>query len=196
MAGQDLFETMRSQTQAECESRLAEARRAAEDIRAAARRQADVRQAESRAAVQTELDHLARHGRMIAEAEAEKATLAMENDVVEEILAGVRQSLEQLAKSPEFGPVVEALLAEVMADADPGVVALAPPAHVELCRRWLQSHGHAGVTVEASQEVWDGVAIQDNRKSYRVTNTLSSRCTKLEGEARRHCMTTLFAGGR
>jgi vacuolar-type H+-ATPase subunit E/Vma4 len=196
MAGQDLFDTMRRQTQAECDARLADARRAAEEVLAVARRQADAREAETRNAITAELDHLARHGRMIAEAEAEKATLAMENDVVEEILAGVRASLDRLAKSAEFGPVVEALLAEVMDGTDPGMVVLAPAAHVDLCRRWLQSHGYAAVPVEASSDVWDGVAIQDPQKSYRVTNTLSSRAAKLEGEARRHCMTTLFAGGR
>jgi len=196
MAGQDLFDTMRRQNQAECDARLSDARRAAEEVLAAARRQAETRDAETRTALKGELEHLSRHNRMIAEAEAEKATLAMENDVVEEILAGVRGALADLANSAQFGPVVEALLAEVMDGAESGVVVLAPPKYVELCRTWLKSHGRAEVPVEPSQDVWDGVAIQDPRKSYRVTNTLSSRASKLEGEARRHCMTTLFAGGQ
>lgn len=196
MAGEDLFETLRRQAQAECDNRLAAAHQTAEQIAAKARSQADARRANAEKALQTELDHLTEHGRMLADAEAEKASLAMQNDVVEEVLESVGAALERLAHSADFGPVLELLLAEVMDGANSGVVVLAPPAHVDTCRRWLESHGRASAAVEPSPEVTDGVAIQDARKSYRITNSLTSRAAKLKAEARKYCMKILFRGGR
>jgi hypothetical protein len=59
-------------------------------------------------------------------------------------------------------------------------------------QNWLSGHGHAGMVVEASQEVWDGVALQDPARSYRISNTLTGRYGRVAQEARRLCMVKLF----
>lgn len=207
MVDQALLAGMRRQAAEDCQNCLTEAQRQAEETLAEARRQAEDRRAQAIAVPRAEMERLGRQSRMVAEAEAGKAALAMKNSVVEEVFAGTRDALRLVANSPDFAGVAEALLEAAIEDIEgpagragrdaggPATV-LAPPQYVECCTRWLQSHGYHTANVEPSGEVWDGVAVQDQRKTMRVTNTLSSRFAKLESVARKQCMIALFGGGR
>ncbi len=81
----------------------------------------------------------------------------------------------------------------LMAIAPAGVVAHAPPAHVDSVRDWLANNGHGGVSVEGNSNLWDGVAIQDPERTFRISNTLTGRFARVEQEARKRCMMALFS---
>ena len=56
------------------------------------------------------------------------------------------------------------------------------------CSAWLQANGHGSVEVESAAGLIDGIAVQDPQRTYRITNTLSSRFRLVEGEARKRCL--------
>ena len=62
---------------------------------------------------------------------------------------------------------------------------LAPPAHADHCKQWLESHGYGHLAVEPTPSLTDGVAIQDPAKKFRFTNTLTARFNKREGALRK-----------
>jgi len=127
--------------------------------------------------------------------QAEHQAHSMQQAVADEILHSVDAELDRIAAGPEFPAILEALLRELMTVAPERAEVLAPPAHVERSRQWLASHGHAGVPVVPNAALLDGVAIQDAERTFRVTNSLSSRFHKLENEARKICLRLLFGEG-
>ena len=51
------------------------------------------------------------------------------------------------------------------------------------------------MTVEPSAQVSDGVAVEDEAHTFRVTNTLTTRFERLESSLRRYCIQELFGEG-
>ena len=74
-------------------------------------------------------------------------------------------------------------------------VVIVPVSFGDRAKAWLQNNGHGGATVQESTALRDGCAMQDAGRSYRVTTTLSSRLSKLQNEARKVCLDTLFGKG-
>ena len=192
---QTILDTMASRAEAECSKHLSAAQKQADEIVSEARKRADDRYQKGLDRVRTELETQRTRARQLAEAEGDKLVLAAQHAVASEAMDQARERLQRMAASPEFADMVEQLLAEAVGVAQGEIVVLAPPAHVERCKAWLANNGHAGVEVIPSEEVPDGVAIQDTGRTYRITNSLSSRYAKLEQSARKFAMAYLFGEG-
>lgn len=190
-----LLETMAQRVEAECEGYRQEAQAEADGITAAARERAQahydegVKRAESQIALQRKRAEDLAHG------EAEKRVLAAQHAIAEDVLWSVADRLNGMATQDDFGNLVEALLAEAVAASSGDIVVVAPHAHVDRCQSWLSSNGREGVPVEGTDEFNDGIAVQDPARTYRITNTLSSRYAKFEPIARKRVMSKLFAEG-
>lgn len=195
MKGAALLETMARQVAAECERFRSEARSEAEAIVAEARAQAADLRAKTLDATAAEMRRLDERWRQKADAEAAKAALMMKNQAVHEVLGHVRERIRAIAEGPRFRDVLDALLAEVMDVAEDDIVVLAPQQYADHVRDWLAANGRGGVPVEGSASLWDGVAVQDPARTYRISNTLSGRFARVEEEARKLCMTQLFEPG-
>lgn len=168
------------------------AREKAAQIQQEARQRAEQRRTDSLAAVEGELAAIAKRSRERVEAEAHMVTLTTKDTITNEVLGDVVRELASIAAGPDFKGILDALLAELMAEAPSGVVVMAPPAHVDHCRQWLANHGHGDLAVEPLASLTDGVAIQDRGKTFRFTNTLTARFKKHEGELRKHSLHRLF----
>ncbi|MBI1320097.1 MAG: hypothetical protein GC168_14295 [Candidatus Hydrogenedens sp.] len=195
MASPAILNVMTQQIDAEREQVLATAAAEADRVRESARERAAARRESALAAAKTELSQLAQRSRERAEAEAEMVALTTKDTVTDELLAQVKDALKQHVRSDQFPATLDALLAELMAGAPSNGVVLVPPAHEAHCRAWLDNNGHGGMTVRASAEVADGVAVEDEAHTFRVTNTLTTRFTRLEGGLRKHCIQELFGQG-
>lgn len=189
-----LFDTMARQTEERCQHALAAARETAGGIVSEAREKAAKRRADALERTQRELDRLAQRTRQLAEMQAEQDALSMRQRVSDEVLHSVKAELARIAASPEFPPILEALLAEIMAVAPERAEVIAPVAQAQACRQWLAAHGYGHIPVLESAALKDGVSVQDTQRSSRITNSLSSRFHKLEDRARKVCAQTLFGG--
>lgn len=202
MRGIALVETMARSAAQAAEESLARGRAESEAIRSQARAANDRRRAQSLAETQADIDRLAARARMILEQNAQRDALSIQHRVAEEVLARGRQEIQRLAGEPDFGPVLEDLAASVLAEAErehgglDGLVVLAPPAHLDRIRKWVSGRGYAGLTVEPSAGLLDGVAVQDAARTFRISHTLAGRFDKLENEIRALCLTRLFGGGK
>lgn len=188
-----LFERMSQSVQADCDRILSEARQEADRILAEGRRAADLEYTRGVEATRAEIELADRRERQRLEAEHEKAFLAVQHTVVEEVLNRATDEIARLTQGPEFGPVLDALLDEVL-EAVPGrdLMVLAPPAHVDRIRERLQALGRAELEVQPSPGPLDGVAVQDLRRTFRVSNTLSGRFEAVHDEARKLAQARLF----
>ena len=187
-----LLDLMSAQIAAQRNEVLQAARDEAEAIQQNARERAEQRRKDSLAAAESELASIARRSRERVEAEAHMVTLTTKDSITNEVLESVAAELTAIAAGPTFPAILDALLAELMAEAPSDVVVLAPPAHVDHCRRWLESNGRPGLPVEPLASLKDGVAVQDPGKKFRFTNTLTARFNKHEGELRKLSLSRLF----
>ena len=130
--------------------------------------------------------------RQRAQSEAERATMTMRERVVDRILDEVHEELRAIAQGPRFPELVCRLLAEVMEEAPGDAVVLAPPAHTAACRQWLDAHEKTGVPVEPENRLWDGIAVTDRARSFRLTNSLTGRFEKCRAAARKAALQRLF----
>lgn len=193
MSEQALFDSMAQQTAEERERRLASARAEAERIVAEAKEQQAREREAALKAVEDELATLAQRSEQRAQAEAAKASLTMRHTVAEEVLDTVQEEIRSLTASDEFPSVLNALLAEVVQAApDENIVVLVPGPHEDHCREWLSHNSYDKVEVQASKEFWDGAAVQDKARTYRISNTLTGRFAMLEEDARKLCLAKLF----
>ncbi len=188
---------MAQQVQADCDEHLAQARAEADRIMADARAKAEASREAALADARAEKERLDALWKQKAEAESIRLELAMKNEAVKAVLAEVQAGIRRLVDSPDFTGVLDRLLDELMdAAGDQGdIVVLGPPAQADHIKQWLADHGKQNVPVEGSQELWDGVAVQDPAKTYRISNTLTGRFERVEQDARKHCMTALFGSG-
>ena len=190
-----LLTALAQEARAQRDARLADARREADahveqTKRACAQRHAEALEAAQAAAQQEVTDT-----RQRAQAEAERRALVFEETVAEEILHGVAKSLASMADDPSFSGVLDALLGETLAQTPQGARLFAPPAHVAHCRQWLDGRERRDVEVVADEALADGVAVEDKARTFRITNTLSSRFKRVRNEARRLCLSILFGEG-
>lgn len=193
--GATVIESMSLQVVEQCESTLSEANREAAGIADNARAQSDALREEALIAARHEMDALDELWRQKAEVEAAKAELVMQNDAVRAVLGKVGEENRRIVASDEFPATLDLLLSELMAVAPDDVVALAPPDHCGHVREWLAKNSHDGVPVEGSSSMLDGVAVQDRARTFRISNTLSGRLSRVEQQARRICMMSLFGSG-
>jgi vacuolar-type H+-ATPase subunit E/Vma4 len=192
---QALFDTMARQVADRCQALLDAARAEAGALLKEAREHADRRRREAVQAAEREVQRLAERARQLLAVEAEHESLTMEQSIADEILRSVSFELEKAALSPKFPAIFDALLAELMADAPKDALVTVPVSFGERAKAWLQQHGYPDVTVQESPAMRDGCAMQDAAHTYRVTNSLSSRLSKLQNEARKVCLRSLFGGG-
>ena len=192
MKGTALLDTMARQVDEVYDGNLSAASESAEAILEEARQDCAALEEKTLASTAAEMDVLAERWRQKAEAEAAKAALVVQHDALHAVLEKVSEEIREIVSSDEFGPILDALLAELMADAPPDVIALAPPDHLDRVKKWLASNGNDKVPVEGAPNRQDGVAIQDRDRTFRISNTLSGRFSRVEQEARKHCMMSLF----
>jgi vacuolar-type H+-ATPase subunit E/Vma4 len=189
---QALLDTMARQVAQRCEDQLAVARQKADVIIAEAKAKAEARREHAVEQAHAEADRLAKRAMELALRAAENETLTMEHAVADEVLTSAGVELGRLAQSERFPGILESMLAELVAYAPKEGVILTSPAHVGVCSAWLQRQGVAGLTAQADPDLHDGVAYQDLQHTYRITNSLSARFAKVQNEARRICLETLF----
>jgi len=195
MKGSALLETMTAQAMEECDSTRNTAQQEADAILADAKAQSQAQRESVEAQVTREMAHLDERWGQMAHAEASRADLTVKNDSVTAVLASVQAEIRRIVSSPDFGGILDALLASLMQAADGEIVVLGPEAHLDSVKKWLAGNGHANVKVVASPEIWDGVAIQDPGRKYRVSNTLTGRYQRIEETARKRCMSAMFGEG-
>ena len=199
MDNKPLLDLMSAQIAAQREQIAEAAREEAARIRDEARERAELRRKDTLASAERELASLARRSRERVEAEAHMVALTTKDTITNEVLESVAGELAAIAAGPDFPAILDALLAELMAEAPADVIVLAPPAHVDHCKAWLANNGRAGLDVEPLPGLTDGVAVQDAARKFRYTNTLSARFKKQEGELRKLSLNRLFpptnAGG-
>ncbi|MBX7256278.1 MAG: hypothetical protein K1Y02_07935 [Candidatus Hydrogenedentes bacterium] len=189
---QALMDTMARLTAQQCEDKLAEARQKADAIIADAKAKAESRRTKALEQAHAEAERLAKRALELAMRAAENETMTMEHAVADEVLVSAGVELERLAKSERFPGILEGMLAELVAYAPKTGIILAPSAHVEVCQAWIQKQGLSGLSVQPDPYLADGVAYQDAEHTYRITNSLSARFAKVQNEARRICLETLF----
>lgn len=194
MTGSTLFETMAGQIAEECERNTSVARKEAESILAEARAQSAAQRTAMLEETQTLMEILDERWRLKGQAEAAKASLSMKSEAVEAVVQKVHEEIGAVVDGAHFEKVLDDLLVELMAVAEGDVVVLAPEAHTDHVRGWLEEHGRSGLTVEAFATLRDGVALQDPPRTYRVSNALGTRFSRVEQRARNMCMTSLFDG--
>ncbi|MFA6240684.1 MAG: ATP synthase F0 subunit B [Candidatus Hydrogenedentales bacterium] len=189
---QALLDTMARQVAQQCEDHLAVARQKADAIIADAKSKAESRRVHALEQAHAEAERHAKRALELALRAAENETLTMEHAVANEVLVSVGVELHRLAMGERFPGILEGLLAELVEYSPKNGTILAPPAHAELCRAWLQKQAVTGLTVQPDPDLVDGIAFQDAERTYRVTNSLSARFAKVQNEARRICLDTLF----
>lgn len=192
---QALFDTMARQVADRCQAMLDAARAEAGVILKEAREHADQRRRDAVHAAEQEVQRLAERARQLLAVEAEHESLTMEQSIADEVLRSVSFELEKAAQSPKFPAIFDALLAELMTDAPKDALVTVPVSFGERAKTWLQQHGYPDVTVQESPSMRDGCSMQDAAHTYRVTNSLSSRLSKLQNEARKVCLRALFGEG-
>ncbi|MGI6459524.1 MAG: V-type ATP synthase subunit E [Candidatus Hydrogenedentales bacterium] len=189
-----LFETMKRDARERCESIRDEAREEARRIINEARRSAGAKREKMLEQERRSVEAHREDSRRRAQSEAERASMAVREQVVDRILDEVHEALSAIVEGAGFPALVCRLLAEVMEEAPGDPVVLAPPAHTAACRHWLDAHGRATVPVEADERLWDGVAVTDSARSFRLTNTLTGRFEKCRPNARKAALQRLFGG--
>jgi len=189
---EELFETLENRVDRECQALHIAAEEEAAAILFDAHEEVERQRIEALATQRAEAETQLRKVQEQAEARRGVDEAAMRHQVADEVLGHVPAHLERMAQSPDFGFVVEALLAEALASL-PGATAVgAPVVHVERCRAWLQQHGYAQVTVEADPDLRDGVTAFEPTGRSRVTNTLTSRFERMKEAARKRCLERLY----
>lgn len=189
---EELFDTLTQRIERDCEEIRASAEREAHGILEEAEAQAsrtrqerlDERRAEGAARLAAARDR--------ADAESSIDQAAMRHAVANEVLDRVQEELGHTASGPDFGPILEALLAELAAAPPERFVVRAPEAHVERCGTWLEQHGFPQGRVETTPGLNDGVVLSDLAGTFRVTNSLATRFERLRTEARRICLARLY----
>ncbi len=184
---------MAQRTGSQCDTIRGEAQAEADAITQAAKERADAQYDEGLKRAKAQIELANKRADDLAHAEAEKRVLAAQHGVAEDVLWSVAEKLRNLSSQDDFGNYVEALLAEAVNAAKGDIVVVAPEAHVERCKGWLAANGRENVQVESTSDFSDGVAVQDPARTYRITNTLSSRYAKFEATARKRVMAKLFA---
>lgn len=182
--------------QAEADSARIAADAQAEAARIAAHAQQEAEAARQRALREAEADiaTAAKRNRERVEAKAHMLVLTSKDTLASEILDKASDDLRRSAAQPDFKQGIESLLAEAFADVNGNVIVLAPTAHVDAVKAWLEANGRGETEVRATTVFDDGIAIQDVGQTYRVTNTLSARFKRQEGELRKLCLQQLFGG--
>jgi len=195
MEGSALADTMAKQVMAECEENLNQAQSQAKEILDEAKTQATSHREATLAETDKVVRQLDERWEQMAHAEASRAELSIKNEAVEAVMESVQAEIKRLVGSPEFTGILDALLSTLMTAADGDAVVLGPEAHVSHIQSWLSSNGHGSLEVKASSELWDGVALEDPKHTYRISNTLTGRCARLDQQARKICMQNLFGAG-
>ncbi len=188
-----LIEAMSRETDDSCKAIIAEAQAKANVLMEDARREAARRRETALAEARRKLDDLVRIGLDRAKAQAARVSLETEDEIVAEINKHVHEALIQIAAGPGFREVLLSLLTQAMARTTDGkVIVHAPQAHAAACADWLKAHGFMTADVQPSSEITDGVLIEDQARSYRITNTLSRRYERMASDARRFAVSQLF----
>ena len=192
MKGSVLADTMAKQVAAECETNRNQAQTQADDILSEAKSQADADRTSIMEETERSIHILDERWKLMAHAEASRAELSIKNDAVEAVMDTVRAEIERLVASDEFQDVLDLLLPSLMTAAADDSVVLGPEKHIEHVKAWLSSNGHSTRDVKISSELWDGVALEDPKHTYRISNTLTGRYGRVEQQARKLCMQNLF----
>jgi len=193
-----LLSSMEQHIGAQCSRVLAEAREQAKAILAGADREANQNRAKALEDLAAEEAALAAENRHRAEAQIRLERLATRQHIADDVLTTARAKLGSLVETPDFEPVLDALLAEAVealaaeeAAANPILVRV-PKAHSERCRRWLETHGASRMTVEPAPALEDGVELVCPGAGFRIANTLGLRFERMRGALRKACVENLF----
>lgn len=190
--GSALLETMTAKVTEECEANIAAAKAEAQSILADAEQKSAAQREAVQAATDAEMVRLDERWRQMAHAEASRADLVVKNDAVKAVMEKVQAEVQAIVNGSSFPGVLDALLASLKSEIKDNVVVVGPEKHVDHVKNWLANNGHSNVSVEGSAEMWDGVAVQDPGRTYRISNTLTGRYGRIEQEARRLCMVKIF----
>jgi vacuolar-type H+-ATPase subunit E/Vma4 len=192
--GSALLETMTAQVVEECDGNSSAAQQEADAIQAEAEGKSAAQRESTQAATDSEMVRLDERWRQMAHAEASRADLVVKNEAAKAVMHKVAQEIRSIVDNKEFPSVLDSLMETLVREIKGEVMVLGPEGHIDHIKTWLSNNGHDGISVEASSELWDGVALQDPARTYRISNTLTGRYSRVEQEARRVCMVNLFGG--
>jgi len=191
-----LLDIMTRQIDEQCEAVVAEAQEKAQRIRGDAERKAEQQRQAAIQSLSEELETLAQRARESAEAEAEMVALTTKDTIADEVLDQVEAEVARLAQRPDFAGVLEQLLDELLPEAPDHAVVLCPQGYEEQARQWLANRGRDGAEVQGLPGLKDGVAVQDAKRTFRITNSLSTRLRLQEEDLRKFCLNRLFEGAQ
>ncbi|MCC6143886.1 MAG: V-type ATP synthase subunit E, partial [Candidatus Hydrogenedentes bacterium] len=164
----------------------------AEAIRDAAQQEAAQHRSAVLDAVQRDVQAAEERTRERAETAADMRIKTTKDAVTEEVLRDAAEELDRIAGGPQFPAILAALLDEILEEAPEEGTILAPPDQVQAVQDHLNKRGRAGLNVEPARYLRDGVAVQDPGRTFRITNTLSSRFDRRREAARKLVLNRLF----
>jgi vacuolar-type H+-ATPase subunit E/Vma4 len=187
-----LLDLMTQQVARQREEILAQAQAQAEAIREGAHEEASQRRAQAVEAVRQDVAAAEERTRERAETAADMRIKTTKDAVTEEVLREATEELERIASSSRFPAILTALLDEILVEAPQEGTILAPAEHVAAVQEHLKARGRAGLHVEPARYLRDGIAVQDEGRTFRITNTLSSRFDRRREAARKLVLNRLF----
>lgn len=185
MGTEHLMQAMTAEAEAQCAAVLDAARAGAEALEAAARNAAEERR-------RTALDALSRQNAVLeaqardrAEAEAARNAFSVQDRLVREAMDLAGGLLAEKARTDGFGDVLEKLATEALALAEPGcpVTVRVPARHAGRAAAALRGANRADARVASDDAPQDGVVIEADDGSFRISNTLSMRLMQRAPEA-------------
>ncbi len=192
MEPKPLLDAITQRAHARRDSALTQAREDAEALVAQARQETAAQRESVLSETRAGIQQADREERERANAEMERATLTLRETVAEEVLGQVADEIRRVVSGPEFPALLALLIAEVLEEASPECRLLVPPDHASSCRDMLLAQGKSNIAIVPEPAMWDGVALEDASRSFRLTNTLRARFANREQDARKICLTTLF----
>ncbi|HSJ35494.1 MAG TPA: V-type ATP synthase subunit E [Acidimicrobiia bacterium] len=181
MALEDILETIRADSRATVDSILAEAEKAAGEIREAAR----VEAAREETRLAASLDDRARmeSRRRVSRARLEGAALRREarERVYGQARAGLRERLETLRSSSHYREILSDLYEEALAVLPAAEAVRVDPADLELIRAIISEHP-GSPRVEGEEMPLGGLTLVAEKQA--VDNTIESRLERADGYLR------------
>ncbi|HEV8338645.1 MAG TPA: V-type ATP synthase subunit E [bacterium] len=173
--GADLIALLEQEAGAERERLLGEARRQAEEIRAATRAEAQALMERTREQQEAALRAAQVRARSTAQLQAQALVLERKDQALAEVFRRATEALEALVRDrARYGHVLERLIAEAAAGFSGRVLIETHPDDVELVREAARRH-KLDADVRGTNEIRGGVRLSSPDGRYVVVNTLAAR---------------------
>lgn len=176
-----------------CLECLKEAEFRADEILSKAKMQSEEQLCEALENARAKAENLKRRVKTQVKEEATDQILLLRETLVEETLAAISDSIEEIVNGPDFPHVLVTLIEETLHQIEGKAIVKVPQLHLDYCRQWLDKRNYPHVSLDPISEMRDGVIIEDPDHTFRITNTLSGRLEKSVGDIRMLCIKKFFS---